>query len=200
MITIETRVNISLTIKKSLFVCHLIPISDEFTAKQVLEAIKVSTPNATHHCYAYIFGPAGEHFRYYDDKEPSGTAGLIIYDVLQKNAMTNVLAVVVRDFGGIKLGSGGLIRAYRRACSDALAKANLIPYIEWTTLCFTCRYEDWPVVENRCLSFTLIDKSFTEGVSCTYRLPKAIVNETKALLINLTKNQIIWMDSSSTPL
>ena len=105
-----------LIIKNSRFICLLIPIeSDDIF--DILESIRMEYPKATHYCYAYIF-----HDSYHssDDGEPGGTAGIPILNVLQKENIINVLCVVVRYFGGIKLGAGGLVRAYTKSVTDTI--------------------------------------------------------------------------------
>lgn len=110
-----------LEIKKSRFLCYLHRIQNEEDAKSFLVKIKKEHPNATHHCYAFIYGDQNEIQRSNDDGEPSGTAGAPMLDVLQKAHMQDIIAITVRYFGGIKLGTGGLIRAYSKSVSNALA-------------------------------------------------------------------------------
>lgn len=113
-----------LEIKKSRFLCYLHRIEDEEDAKSFLMKIKKEHPNATHHCYAFICGDQNETQRSNDDGEPSGTAGAPMLDVLQKAHMQDIIAITVRYFGGIKLGAGGLIRAYSKSVSTALANTT----------------------------------------------------------------------------
>ena len=103
-------------IKNSRFICILIPISSD-DISQYLESIKLEYPKASHYCYAYIYN---DIYRSSDDGEPGGTAGMPILNVLQKEDVINTLCVVVRYFGGIKLGAGGLVRAYTKVVSDTI--------------------------------------------------------------------------------
>ena len=109
-------------IKKSKFITYLHRTQDEQEAKDFLKAIKKEHPNANHHCTAMIIGNI---MRSNDDGEPSQTAGHPMLDVLMHNEMQDILAVVVRYFGGIKLGTGGLVRAYSSSVSEALKVATL---------------------------------------------------------------------------
>lgn len=112
--------------KGSRFLAFAHPVSSEAEIKTIIEAIRKTHFSARHHCYAYIIGPHQETFRANDDGEPSGTAGKPIYGQLLSFDLTNTLIVVVRYFGGIKLGTSGLINAYRTAARDALTHATVI--------------------------------------------------------------------------
>lgn len=112
--------------KGSRFLAFAYPVSDENAAKQYLLDIKARFPDATHHCFAWRFGAGGHLYRYYDDGEPSGSAGRPIYGQILSKGLTNILIVVVRYYGGIKLGVPGLIEAYRSASQDALANATIL--------------------------------------------------------------------------
>lgn len=112
--------------KGSKFIAYAYPISTEEEIKDILQTIKKEFYNARHHCYAYRIGPCGETFRMNDDGEPSSTAGRPIYGQLLSFNVTNVLVVVVRYFGGTKLGVSGLINAYQTATADALNNADIV--------------------------------------------------------------------------
>lgn len=122
-------------INKSKFIGYCVYVYDEQNAIALLNARKKQYSNATHNCYAYIIGQNMGTMRYSDDSEPSGTAGVPILDCLAKNKLTNVLAVVTRYFGGILLGSGGLVRAYSRSVSESLSCANIV--LPKTLECFS---------------------------------------------------------------
>ncbi|UTY39933.1 YigZ family protein [Allocoprobacillus halotolerans] len=121
MISVEEYTTHTLVIKKSEFVCHLIPCSQVEQAKALIE--QYSDPQATHNCVAYIIGP---YERAYDDGEPSGTAGMPMLNVLKMQGLSNIIAIVTRYFGGIKLGAGGLTRAYSQSVAQALKEANIV--------------------------------------------------------------------------
>jgi uncharacterized YigZ family protein len=109
--------------KGSRFIAIALPLDSPDEAKELLEKIRKEYHDARHHCYAYKVGRDRPEFRHNDDGEPSGTAGKPIYGQIESFGMTNILIVVVRYFGGIKLGTGGLIQAYRAAARDALENA-----------------------------------------------------------------------------
>lgn len=112
--------------KKSRFIGQLIPVTSEAEAKEALNKIKKSMHDARHHCSAYRL--EGEQLleRYSDDGEPAGTAGMPMLEVLRGNELVNVLAVVTRYFGGTKLGTGGLVRAYTKATQETLVGAEIV--------------------------------------------------------------------------
>lgn len=113
-------------IKKSKFICHLFRIENEEQAKEYIAKIKKEHYKANHNCSAYMLGENFEIQRNSDDGEPSGTAGVPMLEVLKKNQLQNTLAIVTRYFGGIKLGAGGLIRAYSTSVSEALKEIGIV--------------------------------------------------------------------------
>lgn len=111
--------------KKSRFLAKIYPVESEEVALEILEKIKKQYWDARHNCYAYVIGKKGEVVRCSDDGEPSGTAGRPMLEVLQKEEVKNVLAVVTRYFGGVLLGTGGLVRAYTQATQEGLKNAGV---------------------------------------------------------------------------
>ncbi|QMS84458.1 YigZ family protein [Candidatus Xianfuyuplasma coldseepsis] len=124
MKSILNRISSEIIEKKSLFINYTIPIRSLDHFKQEYQAIKKEHPDANHHCYAYIIGSKQEHQKYYDDGEPSRTAGFPMLEVLLKQDLTDILTVTVRYFGGTKLGAGGLVRAYSKSVSNTLQEAK----------------------------------------------------------------------------
>lgn len=112
--------------KGSKFIALAFPVETETEVKSKLEEIRKEYHDARHHCYAYVLGFDKSAHRYNDDGEPSGTAGRPIFGQLQSKDLTNILVIVIRYFGGIKLGVSGLITAYKSATLDALNDANIL--------------------------------------------------------------------------
>ena len=112
--------------KGSKFIALAYPVTTEDEIKEIIAGLKKEYYDARHHCYAYISGPDKSAYRQNDDGEPSGTAGRPIYGQLLSKDVTNVLLVVIRYFGGIKLGVSGLINAYKTAAKDALDNNTII--------------------------------------------------------------------------
>ncbi|MFP4526603.1 MAG: YigZ family protein [Bacteroidales bacterium] len=112
--------------KGSKFIGYAEPVEKEEDIKTILDNIKAEHHNARHHCYAYRLGINKEIFRMNDDGEPSSTAGKPIYGQILANNLTNIIIIVVRYFGGTKLGTSGLIRAYKTAAEEAIKKTTII--------------------------------------------------------------------------
>lgn len=123
MKTIKKNVSNEIIVNKSKFITKLIKINNDEEAKEKLELLKREYKDATHYCYAYI---TGNIKRFNDDGEPGGTAGMPILNVLENNNLTNILGVVIRYFGGIKLGAGGLVRAYTKAITECLNNIEIV--------------------------------------------------------------------------
>lgn len=125
-LTIKEDGQSEIEIKKSRFICSLKRIKTEEEAKDFIHALKKEHWKANHNCSAFVLGEKNDIQRSSDDGEPSGTAGVPMLEVLKKNELINVVAVVTRYFGGTKLGAGGLIRAYSSAVSHALNEIGIV--------------------------------------------------------------------------
>ncbi|EZH66393.1 hypothetical protein DH09_10695 [Bacillaceae bacterium JMAK1] len=155
------------TIQKSRFITHMKRVTTEAEAKQFIETIKKEHWNAAHNCSAYVIGENDEVQKANDDGEPSGTAGVPMLNVLLKQKLKDTVVVVTRYFGGIKLGAGGLIRAYGSSVSIGIeeigaVKRSLMQHYE-----VTCSYELLGKIENelRQSKYTLIDINYAENVT-----------------------------------
>ena len=153
--------------KGSKFIGFAIPVVDEDEFKIELEKIKLAHPKATHHCYAYRFGISGENYRANDDGEPSGSAGLPIYNQLLAHDVSDILMVVVRYYGGTKLGVAGLIKAYKETTKLTLEEAIFSTKILESKLSLKFQYSEQHLI------FTLLNKfgakivEFTTEKDCT---------------------------------
>lgn len=170
MYTIEETYSYEFTVKKSRFCAYLIPADNVKAVETALALLKEEHPGATHHCFAYIIPP--NTIRFSDDGEPARTAGLPIYEQLLQFEATAVLCVVVRYFGGIKLGAGGLVRAYRKAAAEVLRLAHWTPLVETVTIRFTFAYSAQSAVEAVLADYPATNRTYGELVSITYRLPE----------------------------
>lgn len=135
-------------IKKSRFICHLKRVTSEEEAREFIASIKKEHYKANHSCSAMIIGENSEIKRSSDDGEPSGTAGVPMLTVLEKQELTNVVAVVTRYFGGIKLGAGGLIRAYAGAVANAIEHTGLVQVKEQIGLSLELSYPQYQTFAN----------------------------------------------------
>ena len=134
---IASPVHFELLIKKSRFIACVQPMPDRAGALQVVAALRAQHPGAAHVCWALL---AGGQSAAVDDGEPSGTAGRPMFDVLRHQDLDGVLATVVRYFGGVKLGAGGLVRAYTDSVAQALLQAQKVPIIKLQQLRCTAPY------------------------------------------------------------
>lgn len=124
-LTVDGNFENTIVIERSKFICYLKGVEDELDAKSFIESIRKKNSLATHNCYAYIADDKGLIQKFSDDGEPQGTAGLPMLEVLKNKRMYKTVAVVTRYFGGIKLGTGGLTRAYAGSVAEALSKATI---------------------------------------------------------------------------
>ena len=138
MRTIKNNTINEIIIKNSKFICLLIKINS-VDINNILDKIKSDYPKATHYCYAYLYNDIQ---RFNDDGEPGGTAGMPILNVLLKEELSNVLCVVIRYFGGIKLGAGGLVRAYTKSVTECLKVTDLMDLEEGYKVRLKFNYND----------------------------------------------------------
>jgi len=128
--------------KGSKFLSFAYPVNNEEEVKEKVDCLRKKYFDARHHCYAYRLGPGGERYRTSDDGEPANSAGKPILRQLMARGVTNVLVVVVRYFGGILLGVGGLMQAYKLAAADALNNVKIVTDVVTETYRITFAYED----------------------------------------------------------
>lgn len=190
MITINQIYEANQTINKSEFICTLFPIKDGEDAINKLQEIRKKYYDATHNCYAYIYGESGEYCRCSDDGEPSQTAGVVILDVLKKNELTNVLAVVTRYFGGIKLGASGLVRAY--SSTTGMCVKTIIPLTlsKCVYMKLSIDYSNFNKINRILQSYDEKEKVFNDNICLTYLIPFEAKDSLQNELINCTKGQI----------
>lgn len=139
--TIKDEVREKLEEKKSTFIGHAKRVQTEEEAREFIDKIKSEFKDARHNVYAYIIGENRGIQRYTDDGEPQGTAGVPILDVIKKNGITDVVIVVTRYFGGILLGTGGLVRAYSKAASMAVNKSGIVEKVKGLPLYIDIEYD-----------------------------------------------------------
>ena len=133
--------------RKSKFIGDLYFVESQEQAIELLNEVKAKYRDARHHCYAYIIRE-GNYMRYSDDGEPQGTAGMPMLDVLRRENLTNVLCVVTRYFGGVLLGTGGLVRAYTKSTQLALENAGINEVNRYAVVLITCPYSLLGTVQN----------------------------------------------------
>ncbi len=146
--TLQGTAHSSITEKKSEFIAAVTHVENEQQALAFLESIRAEHRTARHNVYAYLLRE-GERTRYSDDGEPAKTAGLPILEVLLHAGLTDVMAVVTRYFGGILLGTGGLVRAYTQATQEALAAAQVVTVTPCVRMSVSL---DWPIYDRAVLT------------------------------------------------
>lgn len=166
-------------IKKSRFICYLKRVESEEEAIAFIDEIKKEHWKATHNCSAYTIGLNDEVQRAHDDGEPSGTAGIPMLEILLKRKLKNVVAVVTRYYGGVKLGAGGLIRAYGGSVNDAVDKVGIVERQLQQLIDVTVTYPQSGHVEHslREANYTIQDISYTENI--TYHCVVPLEDEEK---------------------
>lgn len=189
--TLPTPVHSELVIKKSRFIGCVEPCSGREAALARVAALRAAHPSATHVCWALM---AGGHSAANDDGEPGGTAGRPMLEVLRHQDLESVLATVVRYYGGIQLGAGGLVRAYTDSVAQALLKAEKTPVVRHTTLRCVLPYalEGWLRRELDTHGAQLVDAQHGEGVTVTLSLPEAHATTLVARINDVGQGQVIW--------
>lgn len=159
-----------LEIKKSIFLATLIPVKNEEEAQEAIAKMKKEKRDATHNCSAYRIGTERIYEKSSDDGEPQGTAGHPMLHVLQMNELTNTLAIVTRWFGGIKLGAGGLTRAYTQSLADAVKEADFVRYTPHEKYTVSFPYTTAGAFENHIKGTDIIvkDRQFSDKVTVTF--------------------------------
>lgn len=182
--------------KGSKFLAYAYPTLSIEEVEYYLEEVKSLHPKARHHCYAYRIGIDGEPFRANDDGEPSGTAGKPILGQLKSYEVSDVCVIVVRYFGGTKLGASGLIHAYKESASQALSSADIITKIIAFTYRLTFDYDEMGHIMNvvKNLGLTITNKVFEAQPYIDIEIRKSIASQAlrklKANLLKISEEQV----------
>lgn len=150
--TIDGQAESLLVIHKSRFLGLVQNVQTVEAANETLERIRKQYWDASHNCFAYIIGKENPVMKASDDGEPSGTAGMPMLEVLKKNGLTDVLAISTRYFGGVKLGAGGLVRAYSSSVSETLKQAKIVRYEPCEIYQQNIVYDVWARIEPKLLA------------------------------------------------
>ena len=194
--TIKEDGQVQEEIKKSRFICHAKRVYNEEEARNFITAIKKEHYKATHNCSAFIIGERSEIKRTSDDGEPSGTAGVPMLGVLENHNLTNVCVVVTRYFGGIKLGAGGLIRAYAGSVALAVKEIGIIEIKEQAGIAIQMSYTQYQEYNNFLKEHTLmeLDTNFTDQVDTMIYVDKEEKENMKAALIEFFHGKVTLTD------
>lgn len=193
--TIASAVHHELIIKKSRFIACVQPMADRAGAQAVVAALKAEHPGANHVCWALL---AGGQSAAVDDGEPSGTAGRPMLDVLRHQDLEGVLATVVRYFGGVKLGAGGLVRAYTDSVAQALLKAGKIAIVQSRTLRCAVPYALEGMVRREldAAGAALLDVAHGDEVAFEFSIPESAAAAFASRLGEASHGRLVWLDRS----
>lgn len=190
MKSIKAEVNVKLIINKSTFINYLIPINNLDDVQKNLERLKKKYRDASHHTFAYILGDNQEVQKYSDDGEPSKTAGYPMMEVLKKHDLTNVLNINIRYFGGIKLGAGGLVRAYTKGCASAILKTTFTYLAKYNQVVIEIPFHHIGKVEKYIRdNYKLLDTKYGDFVSYIINIKSDDLIKFESIITNHTKGE-----------
>lgn len=192
-VTFKENGTVQEEIKKSKFICHVKRVSSEEEARDFINSIKKEHYKATHNCSAFIIGEQSDIKRTSDDGEPSGTAGVPMLGVLEHHHITNSCVVVTRYFGGIKLGAGGLIRAYAGSVAQAVREIGLVEIKEQVVLGITLSYSQYQEFANFLKDHQLAEQDplFTDQVATTIFVDKEDTSSITAALVEFYNGKVL---------
>ncbi len=178
--------------KKSLFIGYSSPVESEDHALDFIKKIKEAHKDATHNCSAYIIGPEKLIQRFDDDGEPSGTAGIPMLEVIKKEDLTNICLVVTRYFGGIKLGGGGLIRAYSKGAKVAIDAGQIVEMKPYILVNMSYDYFYHGKIQNSIdiKNYKVISSEYTDIVSLDLLISEEKFEDFKSYFVNLTSGTV----------
>lgn len=187
MFTVKNNESI-IIINKSKFITNIFCVDNLDEINNYLEQIRNKYKDATHHCYAYILDNTK---RFNDDNEPSGTAGMPILDCLEKNNLNHVLCIVTRYFGGIKLGAGGLVRAYSNSVSNALNNTEKLELVDGYQVLIKFSYNKTDEINKLLDGYEIISKNFNNDVEYIVNIDKVLLEKLENICDVEIKKEII---------
>lgn len=179
MYTIKNDIENEIIINKSRFICFYYKVYNEQDALSHIHEIKKKYKDASHYCHSYIIDNIK---RFNDDGEPGGTAGLPILNVLENNKLNYVLCIVVRYFGGIKLGAGGLVRAYSKSASECLKTATMKEIVSGKNIEIIFSYDKVKLIDNLLKDVFINEKTFENNITYKFNLNIKDLDKIKEIL------------------
>ena len=174
MKTIKENQTNEIVIKNSRFITLLIKINSEEEIKDIIQKVKITYHDATHYCYVYIIENINKSS---DDGEPAGTAGIPMLNALLKNNLTNILAITVRYFGGIKLGAGGLIRAYTKSLTETIKNSKIVEIEKGLEIKIIINYDMQKSLDYLLKDYEIISKSYQEQITYIVKVPVSFLDK-----------------------
>ena len=180
-------------VKKSRFIGEAHRITSEEEAAALVAETRKKYYDARHVCYAYSYGDTNPRLKFSDDGEPKGTAGKPILDIVNGSGVQDILIIVTRYFGGVLLGTGGLVRAYSDAASQALENADVSPIRRGKYITFTCEYQDEGSIRRLLESedFAITDSGYTDKVTITVLGPEEKADSLMGRITDMTGGRVI---------
>ncbi len=193
MFTIEKQSEYEIEVLKSRFITTLIPVKNLSDVNRELALIRKKYFDATHNCYAYIIGSDQALKKASDDGEPAKTAGFPMLNVLEKNNLTNILAVTTRYFGGTLLGAGGLVRAYSNSVIEALEHTTIYEIMPLQKIILSIDYPYYNLLEEEIKKYDVLNLRFSNSVDITLGVDLNKVDEFKLLFQNVTRGKGLFI-------
>ncbi len=187
-------------IEKSRFIAHVSPAETPEDARLFIAGIKEKYKDATHNVPAFVCGPGSEHQWASDDGEPQGTSGMPVLKLITAEELTNVAIVITRYFGGIKLGTGGLARAYTHAAKLGIEAAGICDVMESSLLKYSFDYTYLSKITNIAAEkgYDMTDIEYTDSVSAVISCPKEETGILKSAISDLTSGKAILINETAT--
>ncbi|USS88693.1 YigZ family protein [Fructilactobacillus cliffordii] len=191
-LTIAHAGNHEIDIKKSKFIANIARISTEAEAINFIQKVKTDHKKATHNCFAYVLSETDQVQRESDNGEPSGTAGIPILEVIKKNQLHNVAIVVTRYFGGIKLGAGGLIRAYSGSAAQVIEAVGIVQRVTHEVFKITVDYKNYDQLNYFLTThdFQIMDVDYQAMVTVTTSVAASALDQFQTDLQNLLAGNV----------
>lgn len=191
-LSIKNHVEIVEYIQKSKFISQVFPIQSEDEAIEIISIVNKTHYKATHNVYAYILGKNHEIQKCTDDGEPSGTAGIPVLEIIKNQNLNNTLIIVTRYFGGIKLGAGGLIRAYAHMAKIGIDNSEIIKNVLCEKIEIAIDYTYWGKLENNCnnYGFKMHKIEFLDKVYINFYLQKFQKNDFYKMIKDITNGDV----------
>lgn len=198
-LTIQKNGQAETTIKKSTFIATLARVDTAEQAQEIIQKIKKEHWKANHNCSAFIIGENDQIQRASDDGEPTGTAGVPMLEILKKKQLKNTLVVVTRYFGGIKLGAGGLVRAYSQAVIHGIESVGIVKCTKKIKIAATLDYPSLGKVEHAMVQspFSIDSIEYTDQVIVHFFVEESQKTIFKNQLINLLNNHVTFSDEGT---
>jgi len=179
-------------IKKSKFISMIYPVDTDFEVKTILKKLRHDHPGSNHIVWSYVLGDSGTLYGLSDDGEPHGTAGRPVLEVLKGSGLTYAAVFVIRYFGGIKLGTGGLVSAYTASAQSVLSLVKAVEKVDYSGFHIICSYSTYEGIKNVLQNCKAIDiqENFAESVTFSGRIPKVSIPRGSDEIRELTNGRV----------